>query len=489
MRVSFSPEKLALSGVGLLFLVGCAVGPRYSRPATPVPPAFKEVPQGWKLAQPADQVLRGKWWEIFQNPRLNVLEEQINVSNQTLKAAQAQFAQARALVRFDRADYYPTATAGLSATEIRQSQNRPLRSLTSKTTYTDIVLPMDVAYEPDVWGRVRRTVEAARADAQATAADLQSVSLSLHAELALDYFQTRSFDAEEQLLNSNVIAFEKALELTQNRYKGGVSSAVDVAQAQTQLETTRAQAIDLQIQRAQFEHAIAVLVGQPVSTFSLPVLPLTVPPPAIPPGLPSDLLERRPDIAGTERRMAAANARIGVARAAYFPAVALSGTRGFESTNLTTLLQGPSGILSAGISATITAFDVGRRRALNQQAQAAYEQTVANYRQTVLGAFQEVEDNLAALRVLDDESKTQEAAVAAAQHSLDLSVNRYKGGVVSYLEVLTAQTTALSNQRVAVDILRRRMSASVLLIKALGGGWNVNTLPSARLTAPALNGQ
>jgi NodT family efflux transporter outer membrane factor (OMF) lipoprotein len=483
---SSAGRQFALAGVvlGSIFLSGCAVGPRYSRPAAPVPPAFKEVPAGWKQAQPADQLVRGKWWEIFQDPQLNALEEQINVSNQTLKAAQAQFAQARALVRFNRADYYPTATAGLSATRIRQSQNRPIRSLTSKTSYTDIVLPVDVSYEADVWGRVRRSVEAARADAQATAADLESVSLSLHAELALDYFQMRSFDAEEQLLNSNVTAFEKALELTQNRYKGGVASAVDVAQAQTQLQTTRAQAIDLQIQRAQFEHAIAVLVGQPVSTFSLPTLPLTTPPPAIPPGLPSDLLERRPDIASTERKMAAANRRIGVARAAYFPAVALSGTGGFESSTITTLLQGPSGFLSTGISATVTAFDVGRRRALNEQARAAYDQTVANYRETVLGAFQDVEDNLAALRILDDESKTQEAAVAAAQHSLDLSVNRYKGGVVSYLEVLTAQSTALADQRVAVDILRRRMAASVLLIKALGGGWNVSSLPSAKLTGP-----
>src|SRR5919109_970325 len=260
MRVGFPLGELVLAGAGLLFLAGCAVGPRYSRPATAVPPAFKEVPRGWKQAQPADQVLRGKWWEIFQDPQLNALEEQIKVSNQTLKAA----------------------------------------------------------------------------DALATAADLESVNLSLHSELALDYFQMRSFDAEEQLLNSNVTAFEKALELTRNRYKGGVSSAVDVAQAQTQLETTRSQALDLQVQRAQFEHAIAVLIGQPASTFSLPVLPLTAPPPAIPPGLPSDLLERRPDIAVTERRMAAANARIGVARAASFPVVALSGTGGFESTKLTT---------------------------------------------------------------------------------------------------------------------------------------------------------
>jgi NodT family efflux transporter outer membrane factor (OMF) lipoprotein len=465
----------------VMVLTGCAVGPRYSRPSAEVPPAFKETPDNWKQAQPADQTLRGKWWERFQDAQLNPLEEQINVSNQSLRAAQAQFMQARALVRLNRADLYPTVMAGLSGTENRQSENRPIRGLTAQGNFADVVLPIDVSYEADVWGRVRRTVEAARADAQASAADLESVSLSLHAELAVDYFQLRSLDAEEQLLISNVKTFEEALRLTSNRYKGGVASGVDVAQAETQLETTRAQVADVQLQRAQFEHAIAVLVGQPASTFKLPPLPLATTPPAIPPGMPSELLERRPDIAGAERRMSAANARIGVARSAYFPAVNLVANGGFESNAWTNLLSGPSGLFAIGASTVVTAFDVGRRRALNQQAQAVYDQTVANYRQTVLGAFQDVEDNLAAMRVLENEAQTQSRAVAAAQHSLELSNNRYKGGVVTYLEVLTAQSTALTSQRVAVDIARRRMIASVQLIKALGGGWDASSLTSAKI--------
>ena len=422
---------------------------------------------------------------------MNALEEQINVSNQNLKAAQAQYEQARALVRFNRAAYYPTVTAGASALREHVSQNRPLIRSTAQisTNASDFQIPVDVSYEPDVFGRVRRTVEAARSNAQASAADLESVNLSLHADLAIDYFQLRTLDAEAQLLNSTVTAFEKALDLTRNRYQGGVASAVDVAQAETQLETTRAQAIDVQVQRSQNEHAIAVLSGQPPSTFSIPASPWTTAPPVIPPGLPSDLLERRPDIAGAERRVASANAQIGVARAAYFPAVALSGSGGFESTAITTLIQGPSGFLTSGASAVVTAFDVGRRRAISEQARAAYNQATANYRQSVLTAFQEVEDNLAALRILEQESKTQNAAVAASEHSLELSTNRYKGGVVSYLEVITAQSIALSDERAAVGILRRRMTASVSLIKALGGGWNVTSLPSAKVASQSANGQ
>ncbi len=464
----------------LLLLSGCAVGPRYSKPTAATPPSYKEVPPDWKAAQPNDQIARGKWWEIFQDPQLNTLEEQIRVSNQNLKAAEAQFRQARALVRFNRSAYYPTVTAGASAAREHLSQHRPLVSSSTPTNATDLVIPFDVSYEADVFGRVRHTVEAARSNAQASAADLESVSLSLHAELALDYFQMRTLDAEEQLLNSNVTSFERALELTQNRYKGGVASAVDVAQAQTQLENTRTQAIDVLIQRAQNEHAIAALTGQPASTFSIPPAAWNTPPPAIPPGLPSDLLERRPDIAAAERRVAAANAQVGVARAAYFPVFSLTGSGGFESTSISTLIQGPSGFLTAGASAVVMAFDAGRRRALSEQARAAYDESEATYRQTVLTALQEVEDSLATLRILNDEAKAQQAAVAAAEHSLDLSTNRYKGGVVSYLEVTTAQSTALADERAAVDILRRRMTASVSLIKALGGGWNSANLPSVR---------
>jgi NodT family efflux transporter outer membrane factor (OMF) lipoprotein len=349
---------------------------------------------------------------------------------------------------------------------------------------------VDASYEADVWGRVRRTVEAARASAQATAADVESVSLSLHAELASDYFQLRALDAEEQLLNSTVTAFEKALELTQNRFSGGVASQVDVAQAQTQLETTRAQAIDVAVQRAQFEHAIAVLTGQAPSALTLASAPLTSTPPVVPAGLPSDLLERRPDIAATERLMAAANAQIGIAKAAYYPTITLSGTGGFEGSSITNWFNGPSGFVAAGVSAIGTVFDVGRRHAVTDQAKAAYNQSVANYQQTVLTAFQDVEDNLAALRILEEEAGTQNAAVTAAEHSLALSTNRYKGGVTTYLEVITAQSAALSDERVAVQIAGRRMSASVLLIKALGGGWSTANLPVVQKDAPASsNGQ
>jgi len=478
--------------LALSVLSGCAVGPRYSKPATQSPPEYKEVPPDWKTAQPNDQIARGKWWEIFQDAQLNKLEEQISVSNQNLKAAQAQFEQARALVRFNRADYYPTITAGASGSREHLSQNRPLVSSATPNNITELVIPsVDVSYEADVFGRIRRTVEEARANAQASAGDLESLSLSLHAELAFDYFELRTLDAEEQLLKSTVDSFQRALELTESRYHGGVASAVDVAQAQTQLETTRAQAIDVQIQRQQNEHAIAVLIGQPPSTFSISFAPWTNAPPVIPPGLPSDLLERRPDIAAAERRVAAANAQIGVARAGYFPIVGLTGSGGFESTTITTLIQGPSGFLTAGAGAVVTAFDVGRRRAVSEEAKAGYDQALADYRQTILTAFQEVEDNLVALRILSDEAKTQEGAVAAAEHSLDLSNNRYKGGVASYLEVTTAQSAALADERSAVDILRRRMTASVLLIKALGGGWSSTNLPQVDISSHAQvsNGQ
>ena len=485
-RDVFGLENLApqakglLLGVSLLLLSACAVGPRYSRPATVAPPEYKELPPNWKTAQPSDQIAKGKWWEIFQDPQLSTLEERINVSNQTLKAAQAQYEQARAIVRINRSNQFPTVSAGVTATRNHQSVNRPNGRLAPTNSYTDLQLPVDASYEADVWGRVRRSVEAARANAQASAADLESVSLSLHAELASDYFQLRALDAEFQLLNSTVAAYEKALQLTQNRYSGGVASQVDVAQAQTQLETTRAQATDLGVQRSQFEHAIAVLTGQSASTFSVPLTPLANTPPPVPAGVPSDLLERRPDIAGYERRMAAENAQIGVARAAYYPTITLGASGGFEGSSITNWFNGPSGFIVGGASALETVFDAGRRHAVTDEAKAAYEQSVANYRETVLTAFQEVEDSLAALRLLEEEAKTQDAAVSAAQHSLTLSNNRYKGGVATYLEVITAQSIALTDQRTAVEISGRRMLASVSLIRALGGGWNAAYLPMTR---------
>jgi NodT family efflux transporter outer membrane factor (OMF) lipoprotein len=433
----------------------------------------------WKPAQPNDQNLGGTWWTIFQDPQLDALELQVNVSNQNLKAAAAQYQEARAVLRYYRADYYPTVTAAPSATRTRVSANRPPpNSIFNGITENDFVLPFDVSYQADVWGRVRKNVESYREQAQASAADLATVNLSMHADLAVDYFQARSLDAEEQLLNSTVTQYEQALELTQNRYDGGIASEVEVEQAKTILQTTRAEAVDVGVARAQFEHAVAILIGKPPAEFSLPPLPLSAPPPHVPIGVPSDLLERRPDIAAAERLVASANAQIGVAKSAYYPLVNLSASGGFESSSITTLLNGPSGLWSIGLSAVVTVFDVGRRRALTDQARAAYDSQVANYRQSVLDGFQQVEDNLAAVRILENEAKVQDEAVAAAQRSLDLSITRYKGGVTSYLEVITAQNAALADEVTAVNILGRRMANTVLLIQSLGGGWDRQSLPA-----------
>jgi len=479
-----SVENLRPSGwlfipfaIVLLELSGCAVGPKYHPPAVETPAAYKEL-GNWKPAQPNDQNLGGTWWTIFQDPQLDALELEVNVSNQNLKAAEAQFRQARAALRYNRADYYPTVTAGPSATRTRVSANRPPpSSIFDGITYNDFALPFDFSYQADVWGRVRRTVESSREQAQASAADLATVNLSMHADLAIDYFLARSLDAEEQLLNSTVTQYEQALELIESRFAGGIASEVEVQQARTQLETTRAQAIDVGVARAQYEHAVAILIGKPPAEFSLPPLPLTAPPPNIPVSVPSELLERRPDISAAERRMASANAQIGVAKSAYYPLINLGATGGFESSSITTLLSGPSGLWSFGLSAVTTVFDAGRRRAASDQAVAAYDQSVANYRQTVLTGFQQVEDNVAALRILEREAQTQDKAVEAAGKYLDLAVIRYKGGVTSYLEVTTAQTASLSDQLTAVNLLGRRMVNSVMLIQALGGGWDRSALP------------
>ncbi len=471
-----SRNACVLLALAALQLTGCVVGPKYRQPPIQAPPAYKEIGD-WKPAQPNDQSLGGTWWTIFQDPQLNALEKQVNVSNQNLKAAAAQYQQARAVLRYYRADYYPTVTAGPSASRTRISANAPTSTILHGATYNDFVLPFDVSYQADVWGRVRKNVESYREQAQASAADLATVNLSLHADLAVDYFEARSLDAEEQLLNSTVTEYEQALELNESRFQGGIASEVDVEQAKTQLQTTRAEAIDVGVLRAQYEHAVAILIGKPPAEFSLPALPLTVPPPHVPLGVPSELLERRPDIAAAERRVASANAQIGVAKTAYYPLVNLGATGGFESSAITTLINGPSGLWSIGLSAVGTVFDVGRRRSLNDQARAAYDYQVAAYRESVLTGFQEVEDNLAAVRILENEAKVQDEAVVAAQRSLDLSVTRYKGGVTSYLEVITAQSAALSDEVTAVNILGRRMANTVLLIQALGGGWDRSSLP------------
>ena len=467
---------ICVLGLSIALLNGCMVGPKYSKPAVPMAPvdSYKEL-DGWKTAQPSDQTLRGKWWEGFGDPQLNSLEEQVTVSNQNLKLAQARFDEARATVRINRAAQYPTVSVGASITALRDSQHRPYFPATHNTG--DFVLPIDLSYEVDVWGRVRRTVAAAREEAQATAGDLETVSLSLHAELALDYFELRSADAQKQLLDDTVKAYTDALQLTLNRFEGGAAPKSDVAQAQTQLDAARVQQTDITVQRAQFEHAIAVLIGKPPAQFTLAATRPEFQPPDIAVGLPSQLLERRPDIAAAERRVAEANEQIGIARAAFFPTIFLNGSAGFEGDSITDWFGWPSRFWAVGPSMVQTLFDAGRRRATSQAALSNYDATVAGYRQTSLSAFQEVEDNLAALRILNQEAQQQEEATASAQESLQIFTNRYVGGADPYLQVITAQTTALQNERNDVDILRRRMDASVLLIKALGGGWDSSQLP------------
>jgi NodT family efflux transporter outer membrane factor (OMF) lipoprotein len=431
----------------------------------------------WKAAQPQDQTIRGKWWEIFNDPQLNALEERVDVSNQNLKVAEAQFRQARDQIQINRGSLYPTISAGPNITAEQFSKNAPNPAGKAGQTQGDYVLPFDLSYEVDAWGRIRRTVEASAAGAQASAADLETARLSIHAELAADYFALRGLDAQKQLLDSTVVAYKKALDFNANRYNGGLAAKVEVAQAETQLESTQALDIDVGIQRAQFEHAIAALVGQPASTFSIPVTPLDTPPPPIPVGVPSDLLQRRPDIAAAERRVAAANAEIGVAKTAYYPTLTLSAAGGLEGSSIVNWFAWPSHFFAVGPTLLETLYDAGRRHAFTDQAWATYDENVAAYRQNVLTAFQEVEDNLAALRILDGESKKESEAVHSAELSLALSTNRYKGGLVTYLEVITAQSAALSDEQTALNILTRRMNSAVLLIKALGGGWDASKLP------------
>ena len=475
---TFRRTAVSLAMATLAALSGCRVGPNYVQPTVPPPPlAFKETPANWKQATPQDQLPKGKWWEIYGDQELNSLEEKIAVSNQTLKVSYQQYMGAREIVRQARSQLFPTLAVQPSGSRNQLSQNRPNFNTVTPSQYSDIALTGDISYEVDLWGQVRRTVESARENAQASAGDLENVSLSLHSELAVDYFSLRGLDLQKQLLDATVIDFEKALQLTQARYRGGVASDVDVAQAETQLETTRAQEIETGVARAQFEHAIAVLTGDNASTFSIPPSPLTAAPPEIPLGVPSELLERRPDIAAAERRVASANAQIGVAIAAYYPQVSLGASGGFESAAIGTLIQGPSALWSVGGSAVQTVLDGGRRRAVTQQARDNHEATVASYRQNVLEAFQQVEDNLAAMRLLEKELATQQVAVASARRSVNLSTTRYKRGITTYLEVLTAQSTALTNERTAADLMTRRMTASVQLIKALGGGWDSSQLP------------
>ena len=472
---------------GLTLLAGCMVGPKYTVPTAPAPPAFKEATPdgfkenaGWQVAKPEDAIPRGAWWTIFNDAELNALEPQVETANQTLKAADANLRAARANIVVRNADRYPTLGIGPSIGAERDSANQPyFNSAEANNGVADLLLPLQVSYEVDLWGRIRRNIEASKEESQATAADRQNVLLSLQAEVALDYFELRADDAQQKLLNDTVVQYREALRVTTNRYDGGIAVKSDVTQAETQLQAAMVAASDIAVSRAQFEHAIAILIGQPPSALNLPPAPLPVAltPPVIPPGLPSQLLERRPDIAAAERRTAEANQQIGIARAAFFPTLSLTGAAGFESTSIASLFSPASIVYAVGPGLTQTFFDAGRRRGVSEEAIAGFDQTAANYRQTVLTSYQQVEDNLVALRVLTSEAAQQRQATASAQESERIFDNRYVGGVDTYLQVITAQTTALTNERNDIDILRRRMDATVLLVKVLGGGWDRTQLP------------
>ena len=485
MKTHLTRPLLSLTAI---MLTGCMVGPNYVKPSTPMAPAFKEeapnlspATDGWEFAQPGDQTPRGNWWEIFGDPQLNALEAQIDSANQTLKIAQANYLEARAAIRFNRSAEAPTVGVAPSISAVRDSANQPYFPETQANNGSgDFTLPVDLSWEIDLWGRIRRSVTAAKEQTQASAADMVAVQLSLQADLAFDYFELRSADAEKKLLDETVQAYSRALGLTKNRFEGGAAPRSDVAQARTQLEDAQVLDTDIMVQRSEFEHAIAILVGKPPANFSLPPSPIdlqrpTIP--AIPQVLPSELLERRPDIAASERRMAAANEQIGVAQAAYYPTLNLSALAGFEGTSVLNWFNWPSRFWAVGPSFSETLFDAGRRRATKESAVAAYDGNVANYRQTTLTAFQQVEDNLAVLRILAGESQQQHSATTSAEDTLRLFMNRYTGGVDTYLQVVTSQTTALSNEQNDIDIRRRQLDASVLLIKAVGGGWDTTKLP------------
>jgi len=476
--------------IALTLLSGCKpVGPNYSRPGYDAPPAYKETgatavipppnPTGgaWQPASPSDGLLRGNWWEIYQDPRLNQLEERIAANNPTLRQALETFLAAQDQVKAARSALFPRLSAGPTVARDRVSKNGPNYNPSKSATYNDFALDGQASWEPDLWGRIRRTVEAAHSNAQASAADQASIDLSLHAELAADYFQLRGLDAETRLLTATVADLEGQLDLTQRLLAGGIGTDVDVAQARTQLEAVRAQLVDIGVARAQYEHAIGTLAGYTLSGFSIPPSPLDLSLPGVPVGVPSQLLERRPDIAAAERRAQAANEQIGIAISAYYPTITLNGTGGFESEHGGTWIQGPSALWSLGAQATELLFDAGQRHALTDQARHAYEAQAGAYKSTVLAAFNDVEDQLSSLRILENEAAIEQKAVDSARHSQDISNRRYKGGVTSYLEVLTAEAALLQNQRTAIELETRQFVSSVGLVRALGGGWDASQLP------------
>ena len=497
-RVAHTRGTIAALAAAALLLNGCTVGPKYSRPSAAAPAAYKELTpadykttDGWKVAQPSDTALKGQWWLLFDDPELNALEAKVDINNQNIAASTAAYMAARALVKQARAQYYPTVSVGPGITDQRQ----PVLGTGNTTTpnvqsaFTEYTLPFDATWVPDLWGRVRNLVRSQASAAQASEADLENVRLTAHAEVAVNYYTLRGQDELKQLLDDTVVAYQQSLELTRVLYQTGIDSDEAVAQAETQLETTQAAATNLGIARAQYEHAIALLVGEPPSTFAVPVAPLKSNPVAVPYGVPSQLLERRPDIAATERTMEQNNALIGVATAAYYPTVTLGAGAGFSSTSFTNWFTWPSRFWSVGPSATETIYDGGLRRATVLQYRAQYDESVANYRETVLTAFQQVEDNLASLRILSVEIQQQDTAVGSANRALTVATDRYKLGIDPYLNVITAQTTLLSSKQTAVNLRIQQMTSNVQLIEALGGGWDASQLPSKHDTSTNSGGK
>jgi NodT family efflux transporter outer membrane factor (OMF) lipoprotein len=460
-------------------LAACAVGPNYQRPAVEAPATFKEAPAGWKPAEPQDALARSKWWEVFGDSELNALVERVAGANQTLRESLANYNRAQALARQARAAFFPTLSGNVSTTRGSASASN---SFGGRGAVTQNQASLSASWEPDLWGNVRRSVESQEASVAASRADLESTRLSLQAQLVQNYFQLRIADAQRTLLEEAVQAYTRSLELTRNRYTQGVVTRADVVQAQAQLASAQAQYTEVDIARAQLEHAIATLVGVPPSALTIvakPELAQSMSLPEVPALLPSQLLERRPDIAGAERRVAAANADIGVAQSAWFPVLGLSATLGYRNDTWANLISAPNRLWSLGASLAETIFDGGARSAAVDAAKASYDASVANYRQTVLAAFQEVEDNLATLRVLADEANYQREAVRAARESLELTTNQYKAGTVSFLNVITAQTTLLGNQQSELNLRSRQLVASAVLIRALGGGWQAETTAQA----------
>jgi NodT family efflux transporter outer membrane factor (OMF) lipoprotein len=457
-------------------VAGCAVGPDYHRPDAPVPATYKEL-EGWHTAQPRDALPRGSWWTVFGDPELDALMKRVDISNQNIRAAEARLRQARGVADQARASLFPNvnATGSVTRSKAPSLSNQPNFATGAVNNYNvGLTVP---SWEVDLWGHIRRNIESQEASWQASAADLEGARLSARATLAQDYFALRVADTTKRLLEETVQAYQRSLELTQNRYKAGVVARVDVVQAEVQLKSAQAQLIDVGVNRAQLEHAIAMLVGEPPANFALAPADLVLKVPDVPVALATELLERRPDIAAAERAMAAANAQIGVAKSAYFPTLTLSASTGFRAQTLANLFSAPSRFWSLGAAAAEGLFDAGARRAATEQATAAYDAQVATYRQTVLASFQDVEDNLAALRILEQEATLQEDLVQSARHALDLTINQYQQGVVSYLNVITAQTTAYNSQSSAVNVLGRRLTAAVGLVRALGGGWSAEELP------------